>query len=159
MKDLFSIPKLKITLIISVMVFSIFSFYSCEKTEDVEPASSQEVNLVTQSEVVVVEKDNWFYSRTNFETTLETTLLPHRGGYGCVEVFIKNEKVGSNSIAWEPLPNQTTRFQIRDGRICILNPTSWIPVRSSYLVKVNLRSGCTSICQKADLSPKATQIQ
>lgn len=158
MNYLNSFPKLKMTLVVSTLAVFIIGFSSCEKADDVEPTTASKVNLVTKSEVVVVEKDEWFYSSTNQETTLETTLLPHRGGYGCVEVFIKNENSDSKDGVWESLPNQSTQFQIRDGCICILKPIKWVPVRSSYLVKVQLRSTITDACEKADLSPKAIFI-
>ena len=153
MKALNTITKLKTALLIAVFSLTIGSLSSCEKDEDIQPAPSSNIDPLIKTEIIVVEKDQWLYSRTNQEATLGCTILPNRSGYEYVKVYIKVKKDQSQVDIWQELPNATTEFQIEGDKLCILKPLNWIPERTHFMIKIKLIKSSLIRYDEADLTP------
>ncbi len=153
MKAQNTLRKLKTAIFVSVLFLAIGSLNSCEKSEDIQPAPSSNVDPLIKTEIIVVEKDQWLFNRTNQQATLGCTILPNRSGYEYVKVFIRVKKDETQVDIWQELPNGTTEFQVTDDKVCILKPTNWTPERTVFRVEIKLIESPIVRYDVADLSP------
>ena len=136
MKVSITLRKLKTTIFISVLFLAIVGLNSCKKSDDVQPTPSSNVTPLIKTEIIIVEKDQWFFRTTNYQAILGCTILPNQSSYENVKVYIKIKKDGSLVNIWQKLPNSTTELQIKDNKICIMKPTNWTPKRSIFMIEI-----------------------
>ena len=76
MKTLNTLRKLKSAVLFSLMAFAIVGLSSCDKNEDIEPSSNQEIDSKIKTEFIIVEKNQWQTQKTNKSATLACTIIP-----------------------------------------------------------------------------------
>ena len=152
MKTIKSLRKFKSAMLISVLFLAIGSFSSCEKSEDIQPAPSTNVDPLIKTEIIIVEKYQWQATRTNMEAKLACTILPHRSGYEYVKVYVKIKKDHLQTDVWKELPYGPLNFQVENNKVCVQQPSNWDAERTLFMIKVKLKKSPIIRGEKANLN-------